>query len=461
MKNKNVKKILNEVFGSSDFYRDMSFLIPQILNYYDVLDNAQSVIPYATVGIIFDGTKLVKNVADIINNKDNIKKLNKIKRNFDSEVSLVEAMEEIEKKNRNRVFKEVTLSFISSIGDILCFVFLTWIYGETVKVFAQVVDVCIKFINHLKQKGRNNAKRKGGFYAKIFDMEKSTDNKINKKREIMRLLDNEFLDYLNILDYNLKNKMLKKLNLYVKILNRDRRSFGVKKEWNEFLTKCLRDYGSSSVRMETEVFGGGNVPFIESFVDVWQFQRFLLMLEFTNEIKRSINNISDGYTLKERLINIKEDLECDKVIAVPHELELVKFLIDHNNKKLENLTYFIMILGSSIVGEAGEFAAYFKDTVFEVVGLFIKFSGVVLKKGLCMNEEFYSKRKTKKIENHAKSILSIVEIVESLSLDCQKFYQYMGRLKVYIKEIDVKWSDIARENDTKLREDILISALIN
>ena len=42
----------------------------------------------------------------------------------------------------------------------------------------------------------------------------------------------------------------------------------------------------------------------------------------------------------------------------------------------------------------------------------------------------------------------------------KKFYEKMERLKVYLKEVDVKWSDIVRENDTKSRENILIKGLI-
>ena len=181
------------------------------------------------------------------------------------------------------------------------------------------------------------------------------------------------------------------------------------------------------------------------------------MLEFTNEIKKSIDKISDRYALKERLVQIKDDLEK---ASVHDELELVKFLISHNDRKLENLTYSIMILGSNIIGEAGEFVAYFKDTVFEVIGLFVKFSGVVLKRGICMNEKVLRQIKSKRIENHAKSLLSIVKIVESLSLDYQNFYERMGRLKIYLKEIDVNWSDIVRENDEKVQKDILMEALI-
>lgn len=455
-----IEETFSEIFGKADFYEDMSFLIPQILNYYDVLNNAESVIPYATVGVIFDSVKIVKNITDIMSSKNNIKKLEDIKNNFEGNINLIEEMKNVETKNENKVITVMVLNFISLIGDILCFVFLTWIYGETIKVFAQVLRILIKVKDYLKQKGRNKASKEGGFYAKVFNMEKSTNNEISKKYEIIRLIDNEFLDYMDTLDDNLKNKKLKKLDLYVKILIKDVRNFGVRKEWNEYLTRWMKDEVSGA-RKVGRVFEDGSIPFIESVVDVWQFQRFLLMLEFVNEIKKSINDISNRCTLKEKLEYIQKNLKSREYVAVSHELELVKFLVWRNNKKFEDLTYAIMIFASNIVGETGEFVAYFKDTVFEVVGLFVKFSGVVLKRGIYLNKKMYENRKDNKVEDYAETILDIVKIVESLTLDYERFYQHMERLKIYLREIDVKWSNIAREHDTNLRKEILVRALVN
>ena len=79
-----LKNILKDISDNSDFCEDISFLVPQILNYYGVVGDLAGIIPYASVGIIFDSIKFINNFADILNNGENIKKLNKIKADFET-----------------------------------------------------------------------------------------------------------------------------------------------------------------------------------------------------------------------------------------------------------------------------------------------------------------------------------------------------------------------------------------
>lgn len=451
------KKIFKKISKNNEIYEDMSFLIPQALDYYNVIDDAQSVIPYATVGIVLDSAKLIKNITDIINNRSNISKLENIRQEF-GDGCLIREIQKIDIKNKRRSLKEVSLNVTRCTGDILCFAFLTWIYGESAKISATAAEILIEWSKRVRQKGRDLAKEKGrdSIYAKIFNMEKSTGDKIKKKCKIISLLDEELIKYLDIIDNNLKNKELKKLELYVKILSRYKSSFGVRKEWNEILEGRLHDKNLEKNKFgNLKILEDGDVPFMTSFVDIWQFQRFVLILEFTNEMKKSITSVSARYTLRERLKEIQLS------IINKDECELVGFLIKYNKRKLKRLTSSMMILGSSIVGELGEFAAYFKDTVFEIIGIFVKACGVILREGVHCKYKITKRksRKNRKIIKYADQISNIIKNIESLSLDYRTFHEIMTRVYIYLNTIGLDWVDVANKDVQTLRM-ILINALI-
>lgn len=450
------KKMLREVVKKKEIYEDVSFLVPQALDYYDVISDAQSVIPYATVGIIIDSANLIKNITDIVADRKNVTKLEKVRKEFGESVLLGE-IQKINKKNSKRSIKDMSLNITRCFGDILCFAFLTWIYGESAKVSATVAEVLIEWSKRIRQMGRDRAKKNGGnsIYAKIFNMEKSTSNKIKKKCKVIEMLDVELMKYLDIIDIETKNKELKKLELYVRILSEYKSSFGVRKEWNEILEGRLTDKNLDKVAMSNlRILEEGSIPFMTSFVDMWQFQRFVLMLEFTNEIKKSINNISDRYTLKGRLKDIKLNAQ-DR-----DELELVSFLIRYNRGRLKRFTSSMMVLGSNIVGELGEFVAYFKDTVFEIIGIFIRTGGVVLREGVYYRSKRgrHRKRKDKKIIKYADYMLNMIKSVESLSLDYKVFHERVTKVDVYLKTIDLNWRSVVKK-DAHVLKTILINAL--
>ena len=451
-----LKNNLKDVLDNSDFYEDIAFLVPQILNYYGVIGDTAAILPYATVGLIFDSTKLLKNIADIINEGENIKKLNKIKCDFESyNEKLLKEIVTIQRKNEKKAIKNATLNFTRIVGDVLCFSVGTWLYGEGVKISSTVAETIIECHNHLKQKGRDKAKEKGehSFYAKIFNMEKSTDAKIKQKCEIVRLINEELNDYINTMDDSLKNKKFEKLDLYVRILSRYKKSFGVKKNWDEIL-----DRQSKCRQCVTNDEGTTNeFSFVMSFVDVWQFQRFILMLGFVNEIKKSINNISKKSALKVKLKHIKHDIKNNKCRSIQDEYGLVKFLIRHNKKSLKDVAYKITILGSDIVGQLGEFVTYFKETVLNIVGIFVKLFGTILGQGVRIKNK--KSTKTKKVSKNASIMLNIIRSVESLNLDYETFLQHMTRLNIYLDEIDLKWKDVSNKKDDKLQE-MLENALI-
>ena len=118
------KKIFKKISKNNEIYEDMSFLIPQALDYYNGIDDAQSVIPYATVGIVLDSAKLIKNITDIINNRSNISKLENIRQEF-GDGCLIREIQKIDIKNKRRSLKEVSLNVTRCTGDILCFAFFT------------------------------------------------------------------------------------------------------------------------------------------------------------------------------------------------------------------------------------------------------------------------------------------------------------------------------------------------
>ena len=269
------------------------------------------------------------------------------------------------------------------------------------------------------------------------------------------MLDGELMKYLDVMDAEVKNRELKKLELYVRILGEYKSSFGVRKEWNKILegrlsSKNLKKDAIGSLRILEE----GGIPFMTSFVDMWQFQRFLLILEFTSEIKKSINDISDRYTLKDRLKDMKMNVQ-DK-----DECELVNFLIKYNKKKLKFSTSSMMVLGSGIVGELGEFVAYFKDTVFEIVGIFVRACGVVLResvyyRGRCNR---HRSKKDKKIMKYAKYMSDMIGSIESLSLDYPVFREKVTKVDVYLRTIGLDWRSVVSK-DAHVLEMILINAL--
>lgn len=450
------RRILKEIVKKKEIYEDISFLVPQALDYYDVISDAQSVIPYATVGIIIDSANLIRNITDIVTSRRNRVKLEKVRKEFGESV-LLEEVQNINIKNCKRSTKDMSLNITRSVGDVLCFAFLTWIYGESTKISATVAEVLVEWFKRMRQVGRDVAKKNGGksVYAKIFNMEKSTSDKIKKKCQIIDMLDGELKKYLDVIDLEVKNKELKKLELYVKILNKYKSSFGVRKEWNEVLESKLDSKNLDKDTVDSlRILEDGSIPFMTSFVDMWQFQRFVVILEFTNEIKKSINNISDRYTLKNRLKDIKLNVQNRD------EKELVNFLIRHNRKKLNKLTSSMMVLGSNIVGELGEFVAYFKDTVFEIIGIFVRACGVVLRESIYYKGRYSrrKKKKDKKLVSYANCMSNMIKKVESLDLDYQEFHDVITKVVLYLRTIDLDWRSVVNK-DAHVLMTILINAL--
>ena len=173
-------------------------------------------------------------------------------------------------------------------------------------------------------------------------------------------------------------------------------------------------------------------------------------------MKNSVNNISNKRVLKEKLKCIKHDIKNKKCKFIQGEYELVKFLIKHNRRSMKDVAYKITMLGSNIVGEVGEFASYFKDTVLNIIGLSVKLFGIILGQNVRIRNK--RARKTKKISQNANTILSIIRSVESLNLEYETFLQYMTRLNIYLDEIYLKWNEVSNKRDSNLQE-ILENAL--
>ena len=454
-KKKKLKKVMKKVVDNHEFYEDISFLVPQIMNYYGVIEEKVAIVPYASVGIVFDSIKFINNMVDIINDGKNLKKLQRITQDFGGD-NLNRQIQVICKKNRNRDLKNSILNMSRTIGDGLCFTVPTWIYGESTKVSSDVAEIMINVYKYLRQKGRNKAKEKGvtSFYAKIFNMEKSTSNKVRQKHEIIRLVNEEIIDYINTDDYVLKNKKFQKLDLYVKILCRYKGSFGVKKDWDKFLIKQDKSIKKTNNNLSM-INQKESVNFWIPATDVWQFQRVLLMLEFLEDIKKSLYNIADKINILNKLKEIKKDIKNNEHKYMEGEYELVKFLIRHNKSTLKDVTYQMTIAGGSIVGEMGELVSYFKKTVLEIVGLFTKLVSSVF--GQCIKIKKSNKKPNKKISKNAINILRMVKSIESLNLEYESFYNYMTRLNIYLSEVDLKWKDVANNIDAK---EVLENALI-
>jgi len=105
------------------------------------------------------------------------------------------------------------------------------------------------------------------------------------------------------------------------------------------------------------------------------------------------------------------------------------------------------ILGCNILGEVGELVSHFKKTTLEITGIFAKLFSTVFNQGIKIKEG--KKKTSRKIEMHASSIVEIVRSVESLSLEYEKFCSCISRLNVYLSELDLKWKDVANNNDAK------------
>lgn len=448
-KSKKINDIVGNVINNSEFCEDISFLVPQILNYYGVIDEKTAILPYASVGIVFDSVKFINNMVDIIYDGKNMKKLQEIKLSFGGD-NLNKEIEVICKKNQNRELKNSILNLTRTIGDGLCFSVPTWIYGESVKVSSSVAEIIIEMYKYIRQKGRNKAKEKGdtSFYAKIFNMEKSTDDKIRQKCEIIRLVDEEIQDYTKTEDYFLKNKKFQKLDLYVKILYRYKKNLGVKKNWNKILKQQEKNW-NAEIQKEDESITKNNecIKYYPSAVDVWQFQRIALMLDFLNDAKNTLFEISKKYSNLGRLKKIKKDIKKDKQKYVAGEYDLVNFLIKHNKRKLKNISYKMTILGGNILGEVGELVSHFKKTTLEITGIFAKLFSTVFSQGIKIKEE--KKKANKKITKYAGNIVDIVKSVESLSLEYEKFYSCINRLNVYLSEIDLTWKDVANKKNAR------------
>ena len=74
------------------------------------------------------------------------------------------------------------------------------------------------------------------------------------------------------------------------------------------------------------------------------------------------------------------------------------------------MAYKMTILGSDIVGEVGEFASYFKDTVLNIIGLSVKLFGTILGQGVRIKNK--TAKKTKRISRSASTMLGIIKSVE-------------------------------------------------
>lgn len=464
---KKVNKAVEKILDNADFFEDIAFVVPKILNYYEVIDEKVSVLPYASVGIVFDSVKFMNNIVDIVNDSKNLEKLEVIKKDFSSinfsnvnfsDTNLRQEIQIICKKNRNKDVKNAILNLSRAMGDVLCFSVATWVYGESIKVSSSVSEIVAEVYKYIRQKGRNKAKEKGvkSFYAKVFNMEKSTDDKIRKKCEIIRLIDEDFKDYINTNNLYLKNKKFKKLDLYVKILSRYEKSLGVKKDWSLILAKQEKNINKDSTNNAcSHTKNDNSLDFVVPIVDTWQFQRVILMVEFLQDIKKALGEVSYKYSILNKLKAIKKDIKKNKQKYMNGEYELVKFLIKHNKNSFKNNTYQMTILGGNLLGEMGELVSYFKDTMLEITGLFAKLFSTVF--GQCLKIKKGKKRKSKEISKNAIKIMRIVDSVESLNLEYESFYNQMSRLNIYLSELKLKWKDVAN-NDNK--REIIESALI-